>query len=138
MKIDAIYQSFILFGFLFIGAATFFYIALTGYCDESWKSFDLVISLVAEVVIIVWAVVFLNKELKKLENTETPRAVAYLCEKIMVVSFYGIGYSIIQLGFPEMKFRYALIYGANIFFVALIFFVWMLVKKNGIEKRWRI
>lgn len=137
-KIEAVYEGFIFLGISFVAVATFLYVCLLGYCNQTWTSFNEIFCLFAEIMVFIWMIIHVNRGANEVyKESDSLRAVAHLFRKIRVLTVYAMGYSVIQLFLPEMDIHLALIYGANIFFVASFFFVWMSMRINDIEKHRR-
>jgi hypothetical protein len=63
-----------------------------------------------------------------------PKLISILLERMQIYSIGTIGYALIMLFYPVEDIKYLIIYSLNILLVALLFFVWLLIKKRVFER----
>lgn len=145
-KVDAVFDAFLFCGFLFIASATFLYLCFISPRDPRWFPFNVLLCFFFEILFFILMVIYVEKGVNNLleknadvkvprDEKVNPRLIFRLFDRIQISSLIAIGYSIIQLFYPGMDFYLSIIYGLNIFFVALFFIVWMVMKKNELEGR---
>ena len=146
-KLDAIFDAFFFLGLLFIALASFFYLSMSSPHDAKWYPFNLFICLFFELVVLFLMFIYVVRSVDELLNVNmqlkasnkegvNPKLISILLNKMMNSSFGAIGYSIIILFYPVEDIKYLIIYSLNILLVALLFFVWLLVKKRDLERCW--
>ena len=148
-NLDAIFDAFLFLGFLFILSASFLYLCMVSPHDARWYPFNLFLCLFFELFVLFLMFVYvikrvdelldLNKQ-KKVPDKEkvNPKLISILLNRMLNYSFGAIGYAFIMLLFypVEVNIKYLYIYCLNILLLALIFFVWLFVKKRVFERYW--
>lgn len=146
-KLDAIFDAFLFLGFLFIASASFLYLCIVSPHNTGWYPFNLFLCLFFELVVLFFLFIYviksvdelldLNKQMKAPDKVKVnPKLISILLERMQIYSIGTIGYALIMLFYPVDDIKYLIIYSLNILLVALLFFVWLLIKKRDLERCW--
>ena len=148
-NLDAVFDAFLFLGGLFIASASFLYLCMVSPHDARWYPFNLFLCLFSELVVLFLMFIYvikrvdelldLNKQKKAPDKEKVnPKLISILLNRMLNCSFGAIGYALIMLLFypVEENIKYFYIYCLNILLLALIFFVWLFVKKRVFERYW--